>query len=186
MKKLALIITSLIIGFFLSAQTTDTVSMDSTTADTAMQILSPENITASPIQRGDFILTISKMIYWNKYSSTFRIGITDLKVKYILEKYMDNKEIHGLPVELFFVNEQNTPRVNLIYVPQGGNKKIDVILQNYSGTNTVFVSENFEDRKKVDITLLKINNTYKIWINTPVINPKNVYILPQLKAYTIF
>ncbi len=186
MKKLVLILITLIIGFHNFAQTSDSVSTDSTAADTTVQIPSPTNITPSPIQREGFILTISKMIFWNKYLSNFRIGVTDLKLKYALEKYMDNKTIHGLPVEVVLINDQTAPSVNLIYIPQGGNKKIDAILQNYSGTNTVFVSENFEDRKKVDITLLKINNTHKIWINTPVINQKNVYILPQLKAYSIF
>jgi hypothetical protein len=204
MKRLASVLVALLLSVGLWAQTIQDTTRQDTAAvqlqDTANlntvsnQISIPSFSRYQPIVpidvAGIYLANISRMLFWPQYQQHFVIGVTNEKVKYQLARFFEKRKIHGKPVDVVLVNQNNLPFVNLVYVTADHSDFITTLELTYQGKHVIIVSENPSDIALADIVLVSTytedgDQTYSYEYNTFSIKSKGVYIMPEMKAYSV-
>ncbi len=193
MKKLSIILIALF-TFEVSISFSQTTTNDTITKQDSLAALADSLAFDQPVAQnqklnihivGDYLLNISKMIFWPSYSDNFIIGVTDYNTQYLLNQYFSNKKIHGLSVNVVFINHLNSPFVNLIYIPPKKNANLSLILQNYTDRDVIFVSANRLDWAKVDFVIKPVKDDIVIRANKDNIAQKKVIIDPLLAGLSM-
>ncbi len=144
----------------------------------------------SPTDIGNYILNLSRLLFWKEYKDAFVIGVTDSKLEYFLTNYFDGRKIHGLPVKVVLVNANTLPWTNIIFLTKNKRGLISKLESYYRKTQTVIISEVPQDVAYVCFSLVAVKiasgdliHTYRY--NLPRLKAKGIYIMPEIKAYGI-
>ncbi len=168
-------------------QATDSTKID-TTQSQPVAVMPIKGI--SPTEIGDYILNLSRLLFWEKYKESFIIGVTDSRLEYFLTKYFADRTLHGLPVKVVLVNANTLPWANIIFLSKKNRDLIPKLQSAYSRTQTVIISEAPQDIAYFSFSLVMIKIPSGDLIHTYRYNPmrlkaKGVYVLPEIKAYGI-
>ncbi len=198
MKKISvlfIIIVSLLTFNHLSAQTitidTNQVA-DSAKTDSVlnqqMAILPATDLSPSDI--GNYLLNLSRLLFWEKYTDAFVIGVTDERLEYFLSNYFMERKIHGLPVKVVLVNANTFPWANIVFLTKKSRGLIQQLQSNYAKTQTVIISEVPVDVANFSFSLVMVKTAsgkfvYTYRYNLSRLKAKGVYVMPEIKAYGI-
>lgn len=141
-------------------------------------------------QRVNYIYNFTDYITWSNLDdkATIKIGVYGEDQQALIDEFKNvaiKKRIKNLPVEIVNVTNINQVHgIQILYVHERCNLKMDAILPRLTFSEVLLVSENYPFRESM-INFMEFKNEFHFDVNETHINAAGLLVSPQLLTFSI-
>lgn len=146
-----------------------------------------EAAQVSRVQRSIYVFNLAEQVRWPADGgTTFNIGVLGPDRTVIDFKAMAQKrQIKSLPVRVTnFLAVKDIKNIQILYVHSKYNFQMPYILQSIKGKGILVISEDYTFNAAM-VNMVKVGNTFRHQINTPLLKESGFVAAPSLESFAI-